>query len=68
MSTQDHNEILAHYRTLKLNNIAVEALALEHGAWLLATKREPIAAVTRRIRAMVREYLEGYPRRMSGRW
>lgn len=59
MSTLDRTEILAHYRALRLSadKEAVEALAREHGAWLMATKREPIEAVTKRIKAMVDHYL-----------
>lgn len=59
MANQDRSEILAHYRALRLeaDKEAIDALAREHGAWLMATQREPLEKVTARIRAMVAEYL-----------
>jgi hypothetical protein len=58
MDTIDRSVILAHYRAMRIaaDKLAIEALALEHGQWLMATHREPLDVVTARIKAIVATY------------
>jgi hypothetical protein len=51
MSTQDHSQVLAFYRALRIEAEAEEAA--RRAAW----KPEPLEVVTARIRAMVAHYL-----------
>lgn len=78
MSTEDRTATHAWYRALRIQ-AETEQMGHDyvagHGTSCVldgrtrAEHREPLAVVDRRIRSMIREYLDGYPKRMGKvRW